>query len=442
KNLEKKVEDRTEKLNSTLGEVRLLKEKQDGDYFLTSLLMNPLGGNWASGHDLDTNILLEQKKKFHFRKWDSEIGGDLVALYDIELRSKKYTVFLNADAMGKSMQGAGGAIVVGTVFKSMVTRTQVVASASEKSPEQWLNECFLELQSVFLGFDGHMLISAVLGLVHDETGTVYYINAEHPATVLYAGGQARFMDDLDFGLRKIGIDLEDSQFRVLVHKLEPGQVLIMGSDGRDDLLLGESEEGQRIINEDEKLFLRIVEQAAGDLDEIRDRLLERGELTDDLSLVRIAYTADVPALKDTGIPASVKSLVDAGHYEQAYEEIQKLAWDAPSVLQAAAWLAGKLNDYDTSAMLYRRLVQMDPAAALHLFRCSLACKKAGRMKEAIDYGERCRLRMPDHARNLANLADCYRLMGQTERSSLLARRALSMEPELAAARTILERLQN
>ncbi|HBS03597.1 MAG TPA: stage II sporulation protein E [Leptospiraceae bacterium] len=438
-NLERKVVDRTEKLNTTLEEVQELKEKQDGDYFLTSLLMNPLGGHWARSDSLDMETLLEQKKKFHFRKWDSEIGGDLVALYDIILRGEKYSVFLNADAMGKSMQGAGGAIVVGTVFKSLVSRTQVVHQASEKSPEQWLNECFQELQSVFLGFDGHMLISAVVGLVHDASGTVYFFNAEHPATVLYEDQKAIHLADIDTDIRKIGIEVPEGAFRVLVHKLLPGQVLIMGSDGRDDLLMGTTEEGQRIINEDENLFLRIVEQAEGQLDGIRDILQSRGELTDDLSLIRLEYLEDAPRTSDPGLPSSIKEHIDAGDYAQAYRELEGIPWDYPSALQAGVWLTGKLKDYNTSAMLARRLVALDPTDSLALFRCSHALKRTGRLEDAIDYGERCRLRLPDHARNLTNLADCYRLKGNHDRAIQLANRALNLDHELEAARQILER---
>ena len=441
-NLERKVEDRTEKLNNTLQEVQELKEKQDGDYFLTSLLMNPLGGNWAQSDSLDLDTLLVQKKKFHFRKWDSEIGGDLVALYDIVLRGQKYSVFLNADAMGKSMQGAGGAIVVGTVFKSLVSRTQVVHQASEKSPEQWLNECFQELQSVFLGFDGHMLISAVVGLVHDESGTVYFFNAEHPATVLYEDQKATLLADLDTDIRKIGIEVPDGSFRVLVHRLQPGQVLIMGSDGRDDLLMGTTEEGQRIINEDEELFLRIVEEANGSLDGIREILQKRGELTDDLSLIRLEYIEDAPSRQDPGLPLSIKEKIDAGDLEAAYTELEGIPWEHPSALQAGVWLTGKLKDYNTSAMLARRLVQMDPTDSLALFRCSLALKRTGRLDDAIDFGERCRMRLPDHARNLTNLADCYRLKGNMERAKQLANRALGLDAELQAAKQILERAES
>ncbi|WP_425593250.1 sensor histidine kinase, partial [Leptospira yasudae] len=40
--LERKVEEKTQELQETLNEVQALKEKQDGDYYLTSLLIQPL----------------------------------------------------------------------------------------------------------------------------------------------------------------------------------------------------------------------------------------------------------------------------------------------------------------------------------------------------------------------------------------------------------------
>ena len=440
-NLEQKVKDRTEELNHTLEKVQELKEQQDGDYFLTSLLMNPLGGNWSSSETLDVETLVEQKKKFHFRKWDSEIGGDLIAVYDVQLRGEKYTVFLNADAMGKSMQGAGGAIVVGTVFKSLISRTQVVRSASDKSPEQWLNECFLELQSVFLGFDGHMLVSAVLGMVHDASGTLYFANAEHPTSVLFRDGKAEPLSDMHHSVRKIGIEMPEGSFRVLVYRLRPGESVIVGSDGRDDLLLGEADDGHRIINEDEHLFLRAVEKAEGKLDRIKEALLEAGPLTDDLSLIRITYEADVSAVRESGLPHDIKEAVDGGDYSKAYELLQRQSYENASVLRAGVWLTRKLGKKEESAILAERLVESDPSDDTALYSCSLAQKRIGNLRAAIDYGERCRIRLPDHAKNLANLADCYRLQGDNERAISLVRRALNLDSSLQPAIELLRRLE-
>jgi tetratricopeptide (TPR) repeat protein len=67
---------------------------------------------------------------------------------------------------------------------------------------------------------------------------------------------------------------------------------------------------------------------------------------------------------------------------------------------------------------------------------SRASKKAGDYKAAIDFGERCMLREPEHLNNLINLADAYRLSGNTDRARQLVTRAVSLSPDHAAARKL------
>jgi hypothetical protein len=114
--LESKVEERTRELSETLSTVQMLKRQQDGDYFLTSLLIKSLTAKDTITDEVHVKFKLKQKKQFEFQKKWSEIGGDLCRSEVIKLRNKKYTVFFNADVMGKSMQGAGGALVLGAVF--------------------------------------------------------------------------------------------------------------------------------------------------------------------------------------------------------------------------------------------------------------------------------------------------------------------------------------
>jgi adenylate cyclase len=137
--LEHLVEERTRELKNTLVQVQTLKTQQDGDYFLTSLLIRPLGGDFSKSEKINVELLVRQKKKFIFRRWDSEIGGDLCAAYSIRLENRDYTVFINGDAMGKSMQGAGGALVFGTVFKAVVSRTQVSRQAQFLNSKPYLS---------------------------------------------------------------------------------------------------------------------------------------------------------------------------------------------------------------------------------------------------------------------------------------------------------------
>ena len=79
-------------------------------------------------------------------------------------------------------------MVLGAVLEAIVDRTMLSGEASKHHPERWLKNAFIELHKVFETFDGSMLISLVFGLVDDDSGLVYLINAEHPWSVLYRQG--------------------------------------------------------------------------------------------------------------------------------------------------------------------------------------------------------------------------------------------------------------
>lgn len=445
-NLEQKVADRTEQLQRSLEEVHALKIQQDGDYFLTSLLVSPLGGNFTKSRTVSTEILTRQKKSFEFRKWQAEIGGDLCVAQSIRLRGRVYTVFLNGDAMGKSIQGAGGALVLGTVFKAILTRTEMNAAAAMRYPEQWLKDCFTELQNVFVSFDGYMMVSAVIGLIDDETGTMYFVNAEHPWLVLYRDEKASFIEN-ELLLRKFGIAVLQTGIQIRTFQMKQGDVVFCGSDGRDDILLGVDSSGNRIINEDEFRFLRAVEEGRGILEDIERSLRSVGELTDDLSLIRISYREDF-ALESTDRPAGFaeayergRALAREGKNTEAMDAMEAAAAlfaDDPELMRDLGQTALQVRDYARAARYCERYTELVPQNTELLFATSYALKKnAGRsiaaMNRAADFGERCRLREPRHVRNLVNLADIYRILGNKTRARAMIDKVLQIEPENARA---------
>ena len=289
--LEEQVLERTNALKQTLQEVRALKVQQDGDYYLASLLQKPLQLNWNKSATVITDFYLEQKKQFQFRTKQSEIGGDICISGNLRFGTKenyrRFTVVLNGDAMGKSTQGAGGALVMGVMMNMIMARSARDDRILNVSPEKWLTTVYQEIQRVFLSFDGSMMISCVLAIIDDMSGKMYYFNAEHPFTVVYRDKKSFFIEN-ELLLRKIGCK-SDIPFQTYSFQLQPGDVIIMGSDGRDDLEL-ESSDGVRTINEDDTLFLDYVQQAEGKLKPIVSFLKSTSKLTDDLSLVRIVFT--------------------------------------------------------------------------------------------------------------------------------------------------------
>ena len=438
RDLEKKVEDRTRELQATLDQVQELKVQQDGDYFLTSLLVNPLAGNFTRGGKVTVETLTRQKKRFHFRKWDSEIGGDISIADSITLHDRRYTVFINADAMGKSMQGAGGALVLGTVFRSVLARTHARQSMQARYAEIWLRDCLLELQTVFQSFDGSMLISAILGLVDEENGTLYYLNAEHPYAVLYRNGRASFLDS-DNALRKVGVEGLADMLRITTHQLQPGDVLILGSDGRDDVLLGHGDDGARQINEDETMFLRRVEEGGGVLAKIEQSLLASGALTDDLSLLRLAWLEDAAIPEEPRYPDAFLRDRDEGRRalregrlddaRAAFDRAAAAGLHDPILLRDRARLEIRTHNFEQGLLLAERALQENDNDPEMIYLASYACKVCGNPGRAIELGERLRLRDPDLVRNLVNLADSYRLEGNRGAALLLLDRVRELEPD-------------
>ena len=252
KNLEKKVESRTIELKKSLQEVHKLKERQDGDYFLTTLIVSPLMTSSYTEGNIKVDILIKQKKEFEFMKRTHRIGGDICIAETIDLCNKKFTAFVNGDAMGKSLQGAGGAIVLGAVFKSILSRTRLSSDTQTLPPENWLKLVFIEIQEIFESFNGAMLMSVVIGILDNSNGFVYYINAEHPWVILYRDNKASFIEN-ELSLHKLGIDLGLGKIVIKTFQMLSGDSLISGSDGRDDIILDPSDPSS--VNQDIYMIL-------------------------------------------------------------------------------------------------------------------------------------------------------------------------------------------
>lgn len=291
-NLEVKVQERTSELRTALTEVSKLKEQQDADYYLTTFLFKPLCINRNSSEYITTEFFLKQKKEFSFRDKKGEIGGDICITANLLFREadgavNRYLFATNADAMGKSIQGAGGAIVYGTAINTIIASSTANNRVLETSPREWLMRMYRELHNIFLSFDGSMLVSGVFMLLNEHTGNAFYINAEHPWTILFRDNKSEFIEQ-DLMLRKLGADIPGHTLTVKEFSFKVGDVLFLASDGRDDIVLKEAEDGQnRIINEDEKAILDIILQGSGSLQKTVETLQGTGGFSDDLSMIRI-----------------------------------------------------------------------------------------------------------------------------------------------------------
>ena len=267
-------------------EVNSLKLKQDGDYFLTLLLLEPFLKERQSVNFCKIQTYIEQNKKFQFKNSSYEIGGDSILIEKIILNEKEYLLIVNADAMGKSIQGAGGSIVFNVVIEGLIDKTRKLRINEVK----WLTLCYKELQRSFEKFKGSMLVSAVVGVINEE-GDFYFFNAEHPYPCLLRNRKANFLGIKNIHY-KLGTEIEEKDSKVKINrvKLQKGDIVFIGSDGKDDFEIPSlTENSLPEINYNEKIFLHNLEKANGEFYRILKYINQNGKITDDLSLIKIEY---------------------------------------------------------------------------------------------------------------------------------------------------------
>ena len=422
-----------------LEEIHRLKEQQDGDYYLTSLLIAPLNRNVITDHRTRVLSLLKQKKTFDFRRWkNQELGGDMCNAQTIHLSGRSYTVFINADAMGKSMQGAGGVLVLGSIFETIITRTKNSTEMSDSPPEIWMSTVFREFNEVFRTFDHSMLVSMVMGLIDNETGLLYYVNAEHPWLTLYRNNRAIFLEE-QLMFRKLGSIMDDDEFYVKTFQLQQGDILFCGSDGRDDLLLEENTGGRK-INENVYEFLERVNESAGDLFGLYQSILQKGELTDDLSLLRITYREEESYEEFLNQKAQEEQVINKIQTELKNDNLKQAVkilnqtryFSAVSKALACKHILHYNREkglFKESVYLARELINLSPADTDSLFLASYVLKMAGKYREAATAGERVYFRDPNHFNNLLNLSNAHQLCTNWKLAEKYLNRAKTLNPD-------------
>jgi HAMP domain-containing protein len=291
KQLEERILERTDELRNSLSLVQELKAQQEGDYYLTNLITDSLQQNRNNSLQVKIDFLIDQNKKFNFKGKTYGIGGDICIAGNLKFLGKQHTMFFNGDAMGKTMQGACGAIVIGSIVNSILTRSAANNRVITKEPEKWLKETFLEIQKVLEAFNGTMPVSCILGVIEDETGLLSYFNAGHPLMVLYRDEKASFIEE-EITTSKLGTPF-NLELGIVQVQLKPEDIVFCGSDGKDILLQKRSPSKEQTKNKDYGQFLKLVAESAGELNKIHESILKMGEVSDDLSLIRISYLGNL-----------------------------------------------------------------------------------------------------------------------------------------------------
>jgi tetratricopeptide (TPR) repeat protein len=417
--LEEKVEERTKEVLEKMELIKALNIQQDGDYYLTSLIAKPLGTNYNKSKYFKTEFFLEQKKKFQFKNRNAELGGDICITGNLRFGDGKdrYVFFFNGDAMGKSMQGAGGAIVAGTVLNNILARSAKNNKILKMQPSEWISEVYNELHSVFTTFGGSMLMSCACGLINERTKKMWYFNAEHPYTVLFRDGKAEFIDSA-IELRKLGTVLEGNTFLLKEFQLAEGDILFAGSDGRDDIHIFGTPEKE--INEDETLFLKVIEKSNGDLPSIIENLKKTGNITDDLSVIKIAFQyIESESIEETHMIQQAEELMKQGNFSESESLLLSYMERKPNDPKALELLSNQYyedKDFSKAIEYFTKLLDKQGEDLEIIFNLSLCYKQVKNYEKSIELSEIILQKNPKKISNIINLADSYRLIGNYSKS--------------------------
>ncbi|MBV6494758.1 MAG: hypothetical protein LDLANPLL_02795 [Turneriella sp.] len=388
------VDEKTRKVTDAYNELKALKSRQDGDYYLTANLIDSLNEVRPDSANVLVETFAKQFKTFEFMEHSHEIGGDMNCAYALNLHGEKYTLVVNADAMGKSLQGASGVLVLGTAFRSLLERTRITEELRNMSPERWLKNAFLEFHRLFSSFNGSMMVSMVCLLVHDKSGFTVMINAEHPPGILLREGRSEYISGHE-GLRKLGNTAVKGRLWVDTFVFKPNDIIILGSDGRDDVIIGYDETGQPIINQDEGRILTIVRLAEGDLTRIYQNLKKMGEIVDDVSLVRIKFHKEHDAVDNSAVELIWKKYYTEKSIDAKLEclrEILRLDLNNSKAWKTLLLFHLRAENLVDAAQVGETLVRLTPQRDSLLFVTGLLAYRNGDYDKALYYIDRLTLR--------------------------------------------------
>lgn len=425
-----------------------LKNQQDGDYFLTSLLLTPLNRPKTTSPIVEVDFFLKQYKTVQFRNRNVELGGDINLFDSLVFQNKAYTLFVNGDAMGKSMQGAGGALVFGSLWHSLIESSKNKA-VQELRPEEWIKETVISLHRAFENFEGAMLVSMVLGLIDEEAGFLYLVNAEHPFLTLYRNNRAQFIENETL-MHKLGTYGLSEQIVVQTLQLKQNDILIAGSDARDEII--DEQDENRKVGFDHKAFLEIVNKGNGNIREIYEGVARRGAIHDDISLISIKYKGTPREECYQGRDELVapfltqaREATERGDYPASMNllgEALEIVPGHPKVLYQAVKTAALAKDYPQLAFYADQRARLYPAHRDSYAMSSHAHGKLGDLGLALSMSECLRLREPGNVENLIHLADIHRQMSRMDEANKLPRAAIEKDPTNVKAQRLTQTLTN
>lgn len=364
-----------------LKQIILVEQHRQADYYLLNQLIEPFKLFSFQSNYLKIEYYLEQFIKFKYKNHFFEIGGDFIYIENIELRNRKFIFFVNADSMGKSLQGLVGTLVLSSILSAILKRTKKRNLEKERYPETWLKYTSLEIHEVFETFQGFMMISAIIGLIDENNGLLYFLNFDHPKPIYIHNNQYYFLESKIH--KKLGFPKINEQFEVYRFPLLQNDLIFIGSDGKDEILVNNK------INEDEYFSLNLLKESNTNLNTFIEKLKNGFLIIDDISLIKIQYIS-IPEYPNIDLE------INFSNYKSYFEYTKQILF-----------LLLKNKNYTTIIEAFKEIVDVFPFDDDILYWYSYACRKRKFYLEAVQIGERLLNFNKNHQKNYIQLIYCY-----------------------------------
>jgi serine phosphatase RsbU (regulator of sigma subunit)/DNA-binding LacI/PurR family transcriptional regulator len=257
--LMKKVQEQALTLEETNRQLQKLREQE-------RLHLEAIKRELEIGRTIQASFLPESMPKMD--GWDSsalfmparEVSGDFYDAFPLE---DGRAAFVIADVSGKDVGAA--------LFMSLIR--SLVRAFSEQSPESAANPLkAIELTNRYIVHHHHtskgrfMYATMFFAVVDPKSGEVTYINAGHnpPALLRPKGKGTRWLSPTG---PAVGVGIKDDlEFREEKIKLEPGEMLLLYTDG---VIEAKNDKGEFLT---QKKFAELIERPYGSLSEVTDRV--------------------------------------------------------------------------------------------------------------------------------------------------------------------------
>lgn len=371
--------------------------QRKADLYLIHQLFEPFQKFQFYFTNFKIHYIVKQLNTFEFNKNLFQIGGDYIYLKNITLRNRKYLFFINADAMGKSLQGLGGTIVLSSVLSAILKRTEKMKTELNKYPDTWLKYTSLEIQEVLETFEGFMMISAVMGLIDEENGFLYLLNFDHPKPIiLNQNNELIFIESKIH--KKLGFPKENHFLQVHRSFLEQNDSILAYSDGCIELEINKK------INENETIIKEILLETLENISNLLTIIQKKGQIKDDISLIKIQYLNKIPQKK----LFPYEQIPYIQNINDTILEIKKFIYDLV-----------KQRKYTQIINQFQDFINSFPIDDELLYILSYSYRKIKKWELSIEIGERLLNFNSNYKKNYYNLIYCYARIANFNRMETL-----------------------